>query len=69
MRTIAGRLACGEPPRLRRCANLQFPVKWSANIRSPACAYTMPALLSREQHAARDSVVTNRARPPGSRQV
>jgi len=41
MRTIAGRLACGEPPRLRRCAIFQFPVKWSANIRSPACAYTM----------------------------
>jgi len=63
MQTIAARLAWGcSLPRLRRCVNLQFPVKWSANIRPSTCAYTMPALLSYEQHA-RDSVVTNPACP------
>jgi len=69
MQTIAARLARGcSLPRLRRCVNLQFPVKWSANIRPSTCAYTMPALLSYEQHA-RDSVVTNPACPHVPRSI
>lgn len=64
MQTIAARLECGSPPRLRRYANLQFPVKWSANIRPllHVCVHNAGSFKVRAWHA-RDSVVTNSARP------